>query len=437
MESRISKNIRYLRKKNKLSQPELGGLIGKSESAIQMWESSRRTPTMDTINKLSEIFQVDINTLVNGDLEAEQNNIVGNTISNLRNKHGLSVDLLAKKLNIGRNTVIDWEKGNIQPDREQEKVIADFFHISKEYLHGIDEDWKLNYKKHLASINFKNMLEYGIYHYGYNSSNVIDEYISDWYNKFINVTDEYPNLFTLDEIRSEVYSWLFAEEYPIEEHIENALYHIEQVTHDIFEEGLEFDIDNLIVNETNTNKEARRRFDIETEDVTNDMRYYILTLYSRDIELTLYDIESSHENFIEKHNYSSFDDEFGKAYNALISKQLNEHNTEYEKDIKFYREKLNAVNQLKNSISNGFYNLFVHSIDEFKENVKQIRLDFPVEDRMSKFVDEEDAIIFILKCPQIYNYCSYNPNEYTNDQLLEKAKKILFAIELTMKDPNK
>lgn len=65
----IGKNIRYLRKEKKLSQAKLGEQVGKSESTIQMWETGFRSPTMGTVQKLSEIFEISINDLMNTDLQ--------------------------------------------------------------------------------------------------------------------------------------------------------------------------------------------------------------------------------------------------------------------------------------------------------------------------------------------------------------------------------
>lgn len=60
----IGDNIRYLRKAYKLSQSQLGKKLNKSESTIQMWESGFRSPTMKSIQELSSIFQIDIDSLV-------------------------------------------------------------------------------------------------------------------------------------------------------------------------------------------------------------------------------------------------------------------------------------------------------------------------------------------------------------------------------------
>lgn len=67
--SYIGKNIRYLRKKKKISQFDLGKKLDKSESTIQMWETNYRSPTMESVKRISELFNIDINDLVNKDLQ--------------------------------------------------------------------------------------------------------------------------------------------------------------------------------------------------------------------------------------------------------------------------------------------------------------------------------------------------------------------------------
>lgn len=70
----IAKNIRYLRKKRRMSQSDLGDLVNRAESTIQMWETDLRSPTMETVRDLAKIFHIDINTLVYVDLENETSN---------------------------------------------------------------------------------------------------------------------------------------------------------------------------------------------------------------------------------------------------------------------------------------------------------------------------------------------------------------------------
>ena len=49
----IGKNIRYLRKNKKMSQPDLAKKLNKSESTIQMWETNYRSPTMGTVQQIN------------------------------------------------------------------------------------------------------------------------------------------------------------------------------------------------------------------------------------------------------------------------------------------------------------------------------------------------------------------------------------------------
>lgn len=59
----ISENIRFYRKRAGLTQADLGKILGVGKSNISMYETGDRTPPLDIIKKMAEIFGVDINTL--------------------------------------------------------------------------------------------------------------------------------------------------------------------------------------------------------------------------------------------------------------------------------------------------------------------------------------------------------------------------------------
>lgn len=66
----LAENIRYLRKKMGLSQEDLAIKFGyKSYTTIQKWESGVSEPPFKQLTALAELFQVDMNTLVNCDLQ--------------------------------------------------------------------------------------------------------------------------------------------------------------------------------------------------------------------------------------------------------------------------------------------------------------------------------------------------------------------------------
>lgn len=68
----LSRNIRYLRKKQGWGQDALAEKLGyKSYTTIQKWESGVSEPPLKVVHELASIFNVDINDLTNCDLENE------------------------------------------------------------------------------------------------------------------------------------------------------------------------------------------------------------------------------------------------------------------------------------------------------------------------------------------------------------------------------
>ncbi len=66
----ISKNIRYLRKLNNLSQEDLASRFGyKSYTTIQKWESGDSEPPIGVVNELAQFFRINIDDFVKIDLE--------------------------------------------------------------------------------------------------------------------------------------------------------------------------------------------------------------------------------------------------------------------------------------------------------------------------------------------------------------------------------
>lgn len=54
----LSENIKYHRKKSKLTQKELAEKLGVAPTAVSAWELGRNKPLMDNIEKMSSIFGV-------------------------------------------------------------------------------------------------------------------------------------------------------------------------------------------------------------------------------------------------------------------------------------------------------------------------------------------------------------------------------------------
>lgn len=76
----LAKNLKYLRLKNGFSQDYLADKLGyKSYTTIQKWEMGTSEPSLGILNKLSELYNVDMHALYSIDLESSNNSDNENT----------------------------------------------------------------------------------------------------------------------------------------------------------------------------------------------------------------------------------------------------------------------------------------------------------------------------------------------------------------------
>lgn len=104
----FSKNIRYLRKQNNMSQDALADILNyKSFTTIQKWESDKSEPTLSTLNKLSKIFNVSIEDLVNVNLENK--NLIEDKLSSpsLSRDEKTLLDNYNKSNTTGKTIILD------------------------------------------------------------------------------------------------------------------------------------------------------------------------------------------------------------------------------------------------------------------------------------------------------------------------------------------
>ena len=64
--------------------------------------------------------------------------MLGDNIRLLRSVRGISQVELGEKLNVSKQSISNWENGNIQPSIEMLLKIADFFSVSTDFLLGLD-----------------------------------------------------------------------------------------------------------------------------------------------------------------------------------------------------------------------------------------------------------------------------------------------------------
>lgn len=66
---RFGNNIAKLRTKNKFTTRELADKLGITTTALYYYEKGYRTPSLDKILKLSELFSVSVDTLLKADVD--------------------------------------------------------------------------------------------------------------------------------------------------------------------------------------------------------------------------------------------------------------------------------------------------------------------------------------------------------------------------------
>lgn len=62
----IGKFLKELRRERKMTQEELGGMVGVTNKTISKWENGNYMPPIDVLMLLCEIYDVTINEILNG-----------------------------------------------------------------------------------------------------------------------------------------------------------------------------------------------------------------------------------------------------------------------------------------------------------------------------------------------------------------------------------
>jgi len=88
--------IDYYRKQNNMTMAELGSKLGKTTSAISRWVSGSRSPMVDDLERLSNLFNVDIKTLMYG-ADDDYANMILKVVSKLSVDQQKDVYSFAKK----------------------------------------------------------------------------------------------------------------------------------------------------------------------------------------------------------------------------------------------------------------------------------------------------------------------------------------------------
>ena len=86
----LGNKISNLRRKNNLSQEELGELVGVTRQTISKWELEETTPDIMQAKKLSKIFNISLDELTDNDI----NNVLIEKVSNTEKLAGITIKIL-------------------------------------------------------------------------------------------------------------------------------------------------------------------------------------------------------------------------------------------------------------------------------------------------------------------------------------------------------
>ena len=76
MGNNFSKNLKYLREKNKISQNKMSELVGVNQTTIGRWETEEMTPSIDNVEEVARVLKVPLPDLLIKDLSFDNAELV-------------------------------------------------------------------------------------------------------------------------------------------------------------------------------------------------------------------------------------------------------------------------------------------------------------------------------------------------------------------------
>lgn len=78
--------LKRLRKREGWSQEELGARLGLAKSTISMYENGTREPSLEILEAIADIFNVDMNTLTDSKVSSELSDEMQEYLEELKNR---------------------------------------------------------------------------------------------------------------------------------------------------------------------------------------------------------------------------------------------------------------------------------------------------------------------------------------------------------------
>lgn len=137
----IGKNLKEIRKSKKITQIELGDLLGKSLSTIQKYESGEIEVPLNVINSICKIFNTEINSIVSlglNDLEYDSDSldILSKNIRFFRQEKQLTTKELSLKSGMSETAIYQYQSGLRLPSINALYKIANALGVTQAELLG-------------------------------------------------------------------------------------------------------------------------------------------------------------------------------------------------------------------------------------------------------------------------------------------------------------
>lgn len=162
--SNFNNQLKTLRQEYNLSQQELADKIGISKSSINMYERGEREPGIETVKRIADFFNVDVDYLFGvSDVKKRRefkviriNKSIAHNIQHHREQANLSQKELADLLGIDEAVVADLESGKSTLKKDMLYKICDVLHLIPSNIIPRDDEEFTEDEEYLLSRREKN-----------------------------------------------------------------------------------------------------------------------------------------------------------------------------------------------------------------------------------------------------------------------------------------
>lgn len=136
--------VRTLREARGWTQAELGERLNLSQSTINRYENDARSPDIETLCKVADVFGVSVDFLIGRSdsltvPHIENQPVFARRLRRLRESQGLSASEAASELGVPETVLAKYETGDLEPDIDFLRKTAIYFDVSTDYLLGLAE----------------------------------------------------------------------------------------------------------------------------------------------------------------------------------------------------------------------------------------------------------------------------------------------------------